>query len=85
MSHPLRQNAYGETIAPLVDARFERIKHNPANEQAIVALQAILGELWDRTLCRGWYGGITIEIVIKDGIIAQDVSLIDKTSRRLRE
>jgi hypothetical protein len=66
-----RYSAYGEPIAPLVDARQERMEQRPANQQAIAALHEILRELWPTILCRGWYGAISLEITVENGTIAQ--------------
>jgi hypothetical protein len=80
-----RLNAYGETLAPLTDAAEERLEAKATNQQAIMALHALLRELWATKLRRGWYGVVSLEISINDGIIEQDVSITDKRSRRLRE
>jgi hypothetical protein len=80
-----RLNAYGDIIAPLTDAAEERLEAKPTNQQAIMALHALLRELWAAKLRRGWYGVVSLEISINDGIIEQDVCITDKRSRRLRE
>jgi hypothetical protein len=86
MSDPKpRYNAYAETVAPLVDARQESMVARPANQQAIEGLLAMLRERWPGILRRGWHGAISIEIIIRDGMIEQDMQMSERRSCRLRD
>jgi hypothetical protein len=80
-----RYSAYGEPITPLTDALVAPRQDRPVNQAAIIALQTLLRELWAAKLQRGWYGVITIEIEVNDGIIEKEVSITDKHTQRLRE
>jgi hypothetical protein len=80
-----RYNAYAETVAPLVDVRQESMVARPANQQAIEGLLAMLRDVWAANLRRGWYGFISIELEINDGIIEKEVGITNKRTQRLRE
>ncbi|HXH11156.1 MAG TPA: hypothetical protein VNP04_15515 [Alphaproteobacteria bacterium] len=80
-----RYNLYGEPVAPLVDAREEPMAQRPANRDAIDGLQLALRDLWQKILCRGWYGSVTLELSVKDGVLNQDVSITERRQRRIRE
>lgn len=80
-----RLNGYGEVIQPLVDVRSESMLHRPANEKAIAGMLALLRERWPEILRRGWYGEIVLAIVVRDGIIEQDISVTERQAHRVRE
>jgi hypothetical protein len=85
MPQPARYNAYGETIAPLVDARQESLAQRPANQQAIAGLHDLLRARWPLVLRRGWHGRLVIEIIVRNGIIEQDIDIAERQACRVRE
>jgi hypothetical protein len=48
-------------------------------------LLAMLRDVWAANLRRGWYGFISIELEINDGIIEKEVGITNKRTQRLRE
>jgi hypothetical protein len=80
-----RYDGYGQTIAPLVDVRQESLVSRAANQQAITAILSLLKEHWPIVLQRGWHGRLTLDIPVRDGMIAQDIDITERRSTRIRE
>jgi hypothetical protein len=84
MASPARHRVddYGYPRPEVTDARKELIKDKPQNQEQRDLMRRLLESVYQSVLRRGWYGTVTIEFQVEDGLIQQDV--IEHTRRKRR-
>jgi len=74
MAQP-RRDSYGRRIQALEDARQESLRQRPQNVVMQALLLRQLDTELDVALHRGFYGELTLRVIVQDGIIQESIQV----------